>query len=207
MKFLKRIFFKGHTFQVCREVYEPAEDTFLLAENLTLNGGERVLDVGTGCGILGILAAEKAMETLALDINPHAVRCARMNARLNNVESKMSFICGDLFNPIRIGEKFDLIIFNAPYLPAKMEGREWIELAWSGGSDGREIMDRFLFQAPNYLSDDGRILLVQSSLSNINKTMERFKEMRLKARVIAEEKLDFEKIVVIEAERRHEHTS
>ena len=52
----KKIFFDNSVFYVLKNVYEPAEDSFLLAENLVVNQNDVVLDVGTGCGILGILA-------------------------------------------------------------------------------------------------------------------------------------------------------
>ena len=78
----KRVFFGDYVFLVDENVYEPAEDSFLFAENLDVKEGERVLDVGTGCGILGIIAAKKAGEVVAVDVNPYAVRCAKENARL-----------------------------------------------------------------------------------------------------------------------------
>ena len=114
----KRVFFGDFVFVVDENVYEPAEDSFLFAENLDVKEGERVLDMGTGCGILGILAAKKASSVVAVDVNPHAVHCAQENAKLYNVRSKMDFVQGDLFAPLRKEEKFDVILFNAPYLPA-----------------------------------------------------------------------------------------
>src|SRR4030065_1886646 len=93
----KRVFFEDYVFLVDETVYEPAEDSFLFAENLDVKEGEQVLDMGKGCGILGIIAAQEAVSVLALDVNPNAVRCARHNAVLNNTRSKMDFLQGDLF--------------------------------------------------------------------------------------------------------------
>src|SRR3972149_4355762 len=76
----KRVYFGDFVFLVDENVYEPSEDSFLFAENLDVKEGERVLDMGTGCGIVGVLAARKACEVVAVDVNPHAVRCARENA-------------------------------------------------------------------------------------------------------------------------------
>jgi release factor glutamine methyltransferase len=56
----KRIHFKGLVFDVNDAVYEPAEDSFLFAENLGVKAGESVLDLGTGSGILAVTAAQKA---------------------------------------------------------------------------------------------------------------------------------------------------
>jgi release factor glutamine methyltransferase len=202
MEYPKKLFVKGYVFLVDEKVYEPAEDTFLLAENFKVEEKEVVLDVGTGCGIVAVLSAKKAKKVVATDINPHAIKCAERNAKMNGVEEKMEFRLGDLFQPIRPDETFSLILFNAPYLPSKpYEARSWIGRAWAGGPSGRRVIDRFIRDAPEFLTIDGRILLVQSSLSDINKTLERFDEAGLKARVVAEVKFPFESIVLIEAKR------
>ena len=199
---MKKFFFNDHVFYVLENVYEPAEDTFLLAEFLLVNKNDFVLDMGTGCGILGILAAKKARAVVAVDINPHAVGCAKMNVKLNGVEGKVDILRGDLFQPIKEGEGFDIILFNAPYLPSGSdEEKTWVEKAWAGGLDGRELIDRFLLKAPNYLKMKGKILLVQSTLSNVDKTLKTLEKAGLKAKIIAEKKVAFETIVVIEARK------
>jgi len=198
----KKIYFNDCAFYVSKDVYEPAEDTFLLAENLLVTKGDVVLDMGTGCGILGILAAKKAREVIATDLNPHAVSCAKTNAKLNKVATRMDIILGDLFQPIKQNERFSLIIFNTPYLPSDPEEEKtWIGRAWAGGPAGRRLIDRFISEAPNYLNKNGMILLVQSSLSDIAETLHRLREARLKARILAEKKVMFETIALIEARR------
>jgi len=199
----KTIFFNDRSFHVSENVYEPAEDTFLLAENLPINKDDVVLDMGTGCGILGILAAEKAKKVVAVDLNPHAVRCARMNAKLHGVIRKMDIRQGDLFQSLKKNEKFDLIIFNAPYLPSEAwEHRTWLGRAWVGGPTGRQLIDRFISEAPRCLEKGGRILLVQSTLSNVEETMRKLEEKGLEVAVVAERKVAFETIVLIQAKRR-----
>jgi len=208
MRQSKTVFFNDCVFRVHESVYEPAEDTFLLAENLVVNENETIIDMGTGCGILGILAAKKAERVVAMDINPRAVLCAGMNARLNGAAGKMYFLCGDLFEPLREHEEFDAIIFNAPYLPTEAgEKRSWMELAWSGGPTGRETIDRFISQAPSHLKEEGRVLLVQSSLSSIDETLKRLEENGLEARILAEKKVAFETIAVIQATTKTHETS
>jgi len=204
MKSVRKIFFKDYTFLIDENVYAPAEDTFLLAENLRVCEGEFVLDMGTGCGILAVLAAEKADGVLAVDINPYAIRCARKNAEINRVEDKVEFLLGDLFEPIKPKGIFDLIIFNAPYLPSEIgEEKSWIGKAWAGGKTGRKVIDRFISGAPKFLRRNGRIMLVQSSLSNVNESLDAFNKLGLNAKVIAETKVPFEKIVLIEAQFRN----
>lgn len=198
----KKIFFNDYAFYVSNDVYEPAEDTLLLAENLSVDENDVVLDMGTGCGILGILAAKKAEKVVATDLNPHAIDCAKMNAKLNKVADKMDIRLGDLFQPVKQDERFSLILFNAPYLPSNSdEEKTWIGRAWAGGPMGRQLIDRFISEAPQYLNKNGRILLVQSSLSNVNETLQKLRETGLKARILAEKKVMFETIVLIEARR------
>jgi release factor glutamine methyltransferase len=202
MKYPKKLFIKDYVFFVDEKVYEPAEDTLLLAENLKVEENEVVLDVGTGCGILAVLAAKKAKKVVAIDVNPYAIKCAEKNAKMNSVEEKIEFRLGDLFQPIRPDETFSLILFNAPYLPSEPhEERSWIGKAWAGGPYGRKVIDRFIRDAPEFLTVDGRILLVQSSLSGIDKTLEKFDKTGLKARVVTEVKFPFETIALIEAKR------
>jgi release factor glutamine methyltransferase len=202
MLYPKKVFFKDHVFQVDEHVYEPAEDTFLIAEHLKVEEDDVVLDVGTGCGILAVLAAEKAKHVVAVDVNPYAIECASKNAEVNGVEGTIEFRCRDLFQAIKPNKKFSLILLNAPYLPSE-PGEEncWLGKAWAGGPDGRTVIDRFVVDVPNFLANVGRIKLVQSSLSNVNRTLDAFSEVGLEARVVAQVKVPYESIVLIEARR------
>jgi release factor glutamine methyltransferase len=196
----RRVFFGEYVFEVSEEVYEPAEDTFLAARNLTVETDARVLDMGTGCGILAVLAARNAGKVVAVDINPYAVRCTSRNAQLNGVSAKVETRLGNLFQVLEAEEEFDLIIFNAPYLPVDPgEGKSWVEKAWSGGESGRTIIDRFLNTVSQHLSENGRVLLVQSSLSDIDETLKQFFRHGLRASIADEEKLPYERIVLIDA--------
>ncbi|PVX27303.1 MAG: hypothetical protein CW716_03005 [Candidatus Bathyarchaeum sp.] len=202
MVYPKKVYFRDKVFVVDEHVYEPAEDTFLLAERLAVTKDDVVLDVGTGCGILAVLAVKKAKRVVAVDVNPYAIDCASKNAQTNEVEDRIDFRHGDLFQSIKQNEKFNVILFNSPYLPSEPdEEKSWIGKAWAGGPDGRAVIDRFLVDVPNYLVDGGKIQLVQSSLSNVEKTIQMFKERGLKAKVAAQVKVAFESIVLIEAER------
>jgi release factor glutamine methyltransferase len=196
----RRIFFENYVFDVFETVYEPAEDSFLLAKNLTIKKGDLVLDLGSGCGLLAVLAARKARKVVATDVNPHAVQCALRNASLNGVADKIDVRQGSLFEPVKAGESFDVILFNAPYLPSESwEERDLASRAWAGGESGRHIIDRFIVEAFKCSKNNGRILLVQSTLSDVEQSLRMFAEQGLDAKVIAEKKVAFETIVVIEA--------
>lgn len=199
----KKMFFANFVFHVYENVYEPAEDSFLFVENLRVKPRDVIVDMGTGCGILGIVAASKASRILAVDISPLAIHCARENAKLNRVLDKVFFIQGDLFAPIRLGEKFDLILFNAPYLPSKHgEENSWFARAWAGGVDGRQVIDRFICEAPKYLKRSGRLSLMQSTLSDVSVTLQKLEKKGMKASIVAKQALPFfETIVLVRAER------
>ena len=197
----KRIHFDDLIFDVNDDVYEPAEDSFLFAENLGVKSGEVVLDLGTGSGILANVAAKNAGGVVAVDLNPYAIRCARDNAKLNGVRDRIAFIQGDLFSAFCDGLRFDLVLFNAPYLPSE-EGEEatWIGKAWAGGSNGRLVVDKFIAEVPAYLKPRGRVLLMQSTLTGVEETIQMFNKQNLKATVIAEQQLPFfETLTLIEA--------
>ena len=199
----KKVYFRDYVFHVYENVYEPAEDSFLFAENLAVKKYEVVLDMGTGCGILGITAAEKAAKIVMVDVNPYAVRCAKENAKLNGVLEQICFVQGDLFAPMRTEEKFDSILFNAPYLPSKpSEDKSWLGRAWAGGATGRQVIDRFVCEAPEYLKENGCILLMQSTLSNVNETSRKFRKNGLRTSIVAKRALPFfETLVLVKAER------
>jgi release factor glutamine methyltransferase len=194
----KKAFFGDFTFDVCENVYEPAEDSFLFAENLQVKVGARVLDMGTGSGILGILAAKNAIEVLSVDVNPHAIRCAKQNARQNHTQGNMNFVQGDLFAPLNEIEKFDLILFNAPYLPSEAgEEDTWLGRAWAGGATGRQIIDRFISLAPAHLKVNGMILLMQSNLANVEETLSEFSFFGLHGAVVTKVDLPFFETLVL----------
>jgi release factor glutamine methyltransferase len=188
--------YMGMEFQTCEKVYEPAEDTFLLAENLIVNESDNVLEIGTGTGIIAIIVSKRVKKIVAVDINRFAVECTQKNAEINNalVDVKL----GDLFDPID-NEKFDLVLFNTPYLPTSEDEivNDELEAAWDGGEDGRSVINRFIEHLPIHLNPKGRVQLVQSSLSDIEKTIGMLMEMGFKVAVTASERFFFEEVVVI----------
>ena len=173
--------YEGIVLAIPSQVYEPREDSFLLAKNLEVRDGEEVLELGTGSGLLAILAAKKGGKVTAVDLNPKAVEAARENAGKNDVE--IDFKQGDLFEQV-FGRQFDLIIFNPPYLPPEEEPEELIDLSYHSS----EVIKRFLEEYGIYLKKDGRALIVNSSLSGVE----------VGGKVLDRKKIFFEELQVLE---------
>jgi len=196
----KRIEYGGLVFYVYPEVYEPSDDSFLLARHLDLRPGQKVLDMGTGCGLLGILSASRGARVTAVDSNPFAVECSKLNARVNGLSERFEGRVSDLFRELG-EERFDLIIFNPPYLPeekGEVTGG-WLEKAWQGGPSGTEVVERFLKEVRNHVQYDGQVMMVLSSLSSREKTIEGLRAQGFDVTVLAKEKLDFEELIALRA--------
>ena len=177
-------------------VYEPAEDSYLLIdaalnEIAGSNRRLRIIEIGTGSGIVTAAMMRDAPEHryAATDISPHAVACAKAN--------RVPVIRADLFSGIR--GRFDLIIFNAPYLPTAPDERVdgWLDYAWNGGGDGRAVINRFLEQVSAFLADRGSILLLLSSLTGIETVRERMASAGLLVHEVASVRCPGERLVVL----------
>ena len=165
-------------------VYEPAEDSFLLADAALKEAkpGMRILEIGTGSGFVSavLLANLKDIQLVATEINPHAARCAKANG--------VEVIRTDLFRGVRPQSpetRFDLILFNPPYLPTSKEEKVpgWLNYAFDGGTSGRETLDRFLDEVRDYLRPGGKILVLISSITGLDavkEKMERSWDSRLR---------------------------
>ena len=172
--------------------YQPAEDSFLMREALkTLDCKPKtVLDMGTGSGILAIAAAREGCSVTAVDINPDAIEFAKKAAEKENL--KINFILSDLFEKVK--RKFDLIVFNPPYVKTEdSETRDMQSIAWDGGPDGLQVINRFLSQVRDHLNASGKILLLVSSNSENPPVFPGFNQ-----KLIGEKKLFFEILFVLE---------
>ncbi len=189
-----KVFYKNLEFEILKDVYKPAEDTFLLADNLDIESGEYVLELGTGSGLLSIISAKKGANVIATDVNTLAIECAKKNAERHEVNGNIEFRIGNMFDPIS-DEVFDLILFNPPYLPVSKEesSGDVIERAWDGGLDGRKFIDEFLSGVGEYLKPGGRFYFIQSSLSDVQKTLSELRRNNWEF-IKKSEKFFFEKI-------------
>ena len=143
-------------------VYVPAEDSYLLAENLVIEKGKSVLEIGTGSGIVAMYASKLTDKVTATDINFDAIELAESNFKANNIDN-IELLFGNLFEPVK-DRKFDVILFNTPYLPTE-EGEvidDNLNYAFDGGLNGRKVIDLFLNEVKNHLNDGGIVQLIQS---------------------------------------------
>lgn len=175
-------------------VYEPREDSILLAEAVAERARGEVLDVGTGSGMQALVASRKAERVTGVDLSEKAVKTAEMNAKNNGVKNAI-FAKSDLFQAVN--GRFDLVIFNAPYLPEKpglWEGSE----QWAGGETGRDVIERFSEGLYDHLKPGGMALVVISSLTGLEEVKEIFRKRGFSVRVMKESKIPWEKLYVLE---------
>jgi len=165
-------------------IYEPGEDSFLLSKYVAKFARGKILDIGSGSGIQAEAASKSAENVLAADIDKESVEFIRKKG----IKAKVS----DLFS--KIDGKFDLIIFNPPYLPDEESEDNESKKITTGGKYGHEILERFFSQADRYLNKDGRILIVFSSLTNKNKINKIIKKNNFKFKMLESKKLFFEKL-------------
>ena len=180
-------------------VYIPAEDSYLLADNLEINPGQSVLEIGTGSGIVAMYASRLTDNITVTDINFDACELARENFEANDIEN-IEILFGNLFEPVE-DRKFDVILFNTPYLPTE-EGEvldDTINYAFDGGLNGRKVIDLFLDEVGNHLNDGGIVQMIQSSLSGNEETLQKFDELGFIAEIKASEHFFFEDITLINA--------
>lgn len=178
-------------------VYKPAEDSYLLADNLEISFDDSVLEIGTGSGIVAMYASRLSDNITVTDINLDACQLASRNFEANGIEN-IEVLFGDLFEPVK-DRKFDVILFNFPYLPTDNEDvvDDNLNFAFDGGLDGRKVIDLFLNQVKDHLNEKGKVQLIQSSLSDNELTLDRLEELGFVAEIAAKEHFFFEDITLI----------
>jgi len=162
--------YKGLDIGLHPEVYDPAEDTFLLLDSLVIHPGSSILEIGTGCGLIALACAHKGFSVVCTDINPFAVELTRQNITRNQhlIKGSVEARQGDLFNVLASHERFHLIVFNPPYLPTSQEEKKegWFEVATDGGKDGLAVTRKFLHGVKPHLLKTGEAYFIFSSLAD-----------------------------------------
>ncbi len=165
-------------------IYEPAEDSYLIKKYIKdYSINKKVLDMGTGSGILAKEALKYSKDVTASDINDECLK------NLKGIKT----IKSDLFENIK--GKYDLIIFNPPYLPLDKREDKESALSTSGGKKGYEILERFINELRSHLNKNGKALIVFSSFTNKRKIDSSLKKNNFKYRLLEEKKLPFFEIL------------
>ncbi len=130
--------------------------TKLLIENIDIPVEGKVLDVGCGYGVIGIIVAKlnPKLKVYLVDINPRAVELAKLNAKINKVQDRVIVLHGNLYEPLG-NTKFNLIVSNPPI------------------SAGQQIVEELVRKAREYLVQEGIIeIVLRKGVNSIMKTME-----------------------------------
>lgn len=157
----------GLTLYVPPQVQPIYSVSHLLGEAVMaeVNPGERVLDMGTGCGVNGILAARAGADVLALDINPEAVRAAQDNARRNGVADRVEVRLSDGLDAVdpTVDGRYDIVVFDPPF--RWFQPRDLFEMATA--DPGYRTLTRFMREVRLHLSDRGRLLMFFGSSGDL----------------------------------------
>jgi HemK-related putative methylase len=173
----------------------PRTGAFLAAQldERQVRADGEVLDLGTGSGVCAIFAARHARRVVAVDINPAAVRCAGINARLNHLEHRIAVRHGDLFEPVA-GERFDLVAFNPPFLrglPRSDRDRAW---------RSTDVAERFAAGLRDHLKPGGAALVVLSTFGNGQAFLDQLRQRGFAISVLAERRFVNERLAVFRLE-------
>lgn len=170
------------------DIYKPSDDSYFLSEflkkYLKKNKISSYLDMGTGSGILSETVSKfiNKKNILTADINPKSIKLLR-SKNFNSIKT-------NLFDKIK--ENFNLITFNAPYLPLDSREPKDSQIATTGGKRGDEISIKFIKQAKKHLNKNGKILLLISSLTPIDKIK------KFKYKIVARKKIFMEELLILE---------
>ncbi len=188
----------SHLSETClsaADVYDPAEDSFLLLDALESQlpalrnlAPTLCVEIGSGSGVISVALASALGENcafLATDVNPAACQTSVLTAEKNS--TKLEVIQTDCLWGLerRLAGKVDILICNPPYVSTEEAecGARDISAAWAGGQDGRRLTDKILKSLPNLLTDQGVAFIVLEQCNRPDKVLS-FAENELKLRGI-----------------------
>lgn len=182
------------------EVYEPSDDTFLLARVVSehVRGGEDFIEVGCGAGLVAMAAAQQGAQVVATDRNPFAVRLAAANAKANDL--LVDVVQTDLLAGISKTPRW--VAFNPPYLPTAPDEHVDGPLDWAfdGGPDGNSVALRFARQV--CALGPRSVLVIHSSLSDPQPLMDVMETGGYEHSIAASQALPYEQLTVRRFQRR-----
>ena len=146
------------------ETEHLVEEVIRLAKDLP---NPRIADIGTGSGIIAVALANALpnAQIIAIDLSPQALTIARENADQNNVAARITFLEGDLLEPLT-GQQFDIIASNPPYIPSADHDSLSVEVrdhephsALFAGEEGLDLYRRLIPDAFPLLESNGWLAL------------------------------------------------
>ena len=169
---LNEAWLRDYKFYVDERVIVPRS---LIAESLSENlypwidDPEKIysaLDLCTGSGCLGIMMAHSFQNAMIdlVDLSEKALQVAEINVSHYGLHDRIELIKSDLFNGLE-GKKYDLIISNPPYVNQTsvdsfpMEFLKEPSMALGSGEDGLDHTIRIIYEAKQYLNDDGMLIV------------------------------------------------
>ena len=174
-------------------IYTPREDSFLLERFVKeLVKGRNVLDVGCGSGIqIKAVLKGGAKSVAGIDVDERSLAFCKGKG--------LSVLKSDLFENVK--RRFDLIVFNPPYLPDDKREDSTSKKATTGGKKGDEIIVRFLSEVGEHLEKEGIVLLVVSSLTPKEEIERVMKKEGFRKRILCCERFFMESLEVWELRR------
>jgi release factor glutamine methyltransferase len=184
----------GRPFLILPQVFNPT--LFLTSEFMVtafnerlIAPGARVLDMGTGSGVGAVFAAQWAGRVVAVDVNPAAVRCARINVLLNGLEASVEVREGDLLTAVP-DERFDVILFNPPYLRGKPEN------ALDQAFHAENVLERFTAHLRQHLTGAGYALILLSTTGDEAAFLQLFRQHGFQAEAVARSQMPGEDVTL-----------
>ena len=154
--------------EVSGETDIPSVLSLLLAEVVDVGDGDDVISLGCGCGVLPIVAAKLgAGRVFGVDTSNDVVAVASRNAQRLEVNDRTTFLRGDLFKPLPLSLKAEVIIGDVPAIPDGLADRGgWLRGRRGGGPGGSEVAIRMMHAARKRLKAGGRLFLPTGGLQN-----------------------------------------
>lgn len=212
-----------------KDVYKPSDDTYLMIDYFNENINEiyfdgldikkikYILDMGTGTGIIALFLNEIKKRIVnfsprifASDVLENAIKCAKLNEVINNLEKSINFIHSDLFTsfPENLLNTFNIIIFNPPYLPPLKNNnissvKKDQDKSWNGGEGGIKLFLEFLSQVKPFinLSQKFYIYYISSSVSKFEDVNDELIKNGFKNKILNKMHLFFEDIILNRLEK------
>lgn len=187
----KRMLFLGLDIRIPVDVFAPSgSGRFHELVRDEVKPSDRVLDMGSGCGINALLAALSSSEVVAVDLNPKAVEATAANAVRNGLAGRIQTAVSDLFE--NVDGRFDVIAFNPPF--RWFRAHDLFEL--STADEGYRALTSFMREVKERLRPGGRVILNFGTSGDIDYLYHLIEQSGLRTEVMSTEEVVADDLVV-----------